>query len=47
MIALELFHNMALCYQKMAQLEECSLCIETCLEHMGVDYTSLKKQSIG
>ena len=31
-IALQVFYNMAMCYQKLGQLEECSLCLETCLE---------------
>jgi hypothetical protein len=25
---------MAMCYQKLGQLEECSLCLETCLEQI-------------
>ena len=45
-IALQLFHNMAMCYQKQGQLEECALCLETTLDHLGSDYTSLKNQSI-
>ncbi len=34
MIALEIFLNMALCYQKLGQLEECSLCLETCIDQI-------------
>lgn len=29
-----LFHNMALCYQKMQMLEECAQCIEQALEYL-------------
>ena len=36
---------MAMCYQKQGQLEECALCLETTLDHMGKDYASLKNQS--
>lgn len=32
-----LFHNMALCYQKMQMLEECSQCIEQALEYLPLD----------
>lgn len=46
MIAIEIFYNMALCYQKQGQLEECALCLETCLEHFGADYINLKNKSI-
>ncbi|CDW85759.1 UNKNOWN [Stylonychia lemnae] len=48
MIALEIFLNMALCYQKLGQLEECSLCLETCIEHLSAgDYLQqLKNQSL-
>ena len=45
-IALQLFHNMAMCYQKQGQLEECALCLETTLDHLGTDYASIKDQSI-
>ena len=31
---LALFYNMGLCYQKLGQLEECSLCLETCFEYL-------------
>ena len=47
MIALQLFHNMAMCYQKQGQLEECALCLETTLDHLGTNYASLKNQSFG
>ena len=33
--ALALFYNMGLCYQKLGQLEECSLCLETCFDYLG------------
>jgi tetratricopeptide (TPR) repeat protein len=47
MIALQLFYNMAMCYQKLGQLEECSLCLETCLEQLDSKlYESLKDKSI-
>ena len=46
MIALEIFYNMALCYQKLGQLEECALCLETCIEHLGPDYLDLRTKSI-
>lgn len=46
MIALEIFYNMAVCYQKLGQLEECALCLETCLEHLGTDYIDLHNKSI-
>lgn len=32
-----LFHNMALCYQKMQMLDECSSCIEQALEYLTDD----------
>lgn len=35
-----------MCYQKQGQLEECALCLETTLDHLGTNYTSLKDQSI-
>ena len=41
-IALQLFHNMAMCYQKQGQLEECALCLETTLDHLGSEYASEK-----
>ena len=46
MIAVEIFYNMALCYQKLGQLEECALCLETCLEHLGTDYVRLNDKSM-
>jgi len=36
---------MAMCYQKQGQLEECALCLETTLDHLGTDYASDHKQS--
>ena len=36
---------MALCYQKQGQLEECALCLETTLDHLGTEYASMKAQS--
>lgn len=32
--ALQLFYNMAACYQKLGQLDECSMCLETCFEYL-------------
>ena len=46
MIAIEIFYNMALCYQKLGQLEECALCLETCLDHLGSEFLGLKDKSI-
>ena len=37
-IALQLFHNMAMCYQKLGILEECSICLEACIDHLESDY---------
>ena len=46
-IALQVFYNMAMCYQKLGQLEECSLCLETCLEQLTArSYASLRDKSI-
>ena len=36
-IAFQLFHNMAMCYQKQGQLEECALCLETTLDGFKED----------
>ena len=36
-----------MCYQKQGQLEECALCLETTLDHLGSDYASIRQQSIG
>lgn len=37
---------MAMCYQKQGQLEECALCLETTLDHLGTDEaTDFKNQS--
>lgn len=41
-----LFHNMALCYQKLQMLEECASCIEQALELIPVDQFSLEERSI-
>lgn len=32
-----MFHNMALCYQKLQMLEECAQCIEQSLEYIPAD----------
>lgn len=45
-IAFQLFHNMAMCYQKQGQLEECALCLETTLDHLGTEYAGEKNQSL-
>lgn len=45
-IAFQLFHNMAMCYQKQGQLEECALCLETTLDHLGSEYAFEKNQSL-
>jgi len=37
---------MAMCYQKQGQLEECALCLETTLDHLGTDYAIIKNQSM-
>ena len=29
---------MAMCYQKLGILEECSICLEACIEHLESDY---------
>ena len=31
-------HNMAMCYQKLGILEECSICLEACIDHLESDY---------
>ena len=36
-----MFHNMALCYQKMQMLEECASCIDQALEQLPIDSISL------
>jgi hypothetical protein len=41
-----MFHNMALCYQKMQMLEECAQCIEHALEHMPMELINLDERSI-
>lgn len=29
---------MAMCYQKLGILEECSICLEACIDHLDSDY---------
>ena len=41
-----MFHNMALCYQKMQMLEECASCIDQALEQLPYDSISLDEKSI-
>ena len=41
-----MFHNMALCYQKMQMLEECAQCIEHALEHLPLSLLNLEEKSI-
>lgn len=41
-----MFHNMALCYQKMQMLEECAQCIEHSLEHLPTNMLNLEEKSI-
>ena len=41
-----MFHNMALCYQKMQMLEECASCIDQALEYLPSDGINLKEKSI-
>jgi hypothetical protein len=41
-----MFHNMALCYQKMQMLEECASCIDQALEQMPVETIRLEEKSI-
>jgi len=41
-----MFHNMALCYQKMQMLEECASCIDQALEQLPVESLDLSEQSI-
>lgn len=36
-----LFHNMALCYQKMQMLDECAQCIEQALDFLPIDQFNL------
>ena len=46
-ISLQVFYNMAMCYQKLGQLQECALCLETCLDQLNFKkYQSLKDKSI-
>ena len=38
---------MAMCYQKLGQLQECALCLQTCMEHLNFKlYGNLKDKSI-
>lgn len=41
-----MFHNMALCYQKMQMLEECAQCIEHAFEQLPVSLINLEEKSI-
>jgi hypothetical protein len=41
-----MFHNMALCYQKMQLLEECAQCIEHAFEHLPISLINLEEKSI-
>lgn len=41
-----MFHNMALCYQKMQMLEECASCIDQALENLTMDNLNLEERSI-
>lgn len=41
-----MFHNMALCYQKMQMLEECASCIDQALENLSMDNLNLEERSI-
>lgn len=41
-----MFHNMALCYQKMQMLEECASCIDQALDNLTMDNLNLEERSI-
>eukprot|EP00347_Sterkiella_histriomuscorum_P024065 403332423 len=41
LIFLLTIHNMALCYQKLGILEECAVCLETCLQTLQQPYIQL------
>lgn len=41
-----MFHNMALCYQKMQMLEECASSIDQALENLSMDNLNLEERSI-
>ena len=41
-----MFHNMALCYQKMQMLEECASCIDQALDNLTMDTINLEERSI-
>ena len=46
-VALQIFYNMAMCYQKLGQLDECSICLETCLEQLDhADYSDIHTKSV-
>jgi hypothetical protein len=38
-----MFHNMALCYQRMQMLEECASCIEQALENFPMDSINIEE----
>ena len=38
---------MAMCYQKLGQLEECALCLETTIDHLVDGYYNTTTQSFG
>lgn len=41
-----MFHNMALCYQKLQMLEECAQCIEHAFDHLPLTLINLEEKSI-
>lgn len=41
-----MFHNMALCYQKMQMLEECASCIDQALEQLPAEQINIEEKSI-
>lgn len=41
-----MFHNMALCYQKMQMLEECASCIDQALEQLPPSGINLEERKI-
>ena len=41
-----MFHNMALCYQKLQMLDECASCIEQAFEHSPMSSVNVEEQSI-
>lgn len=32
-----IFHNMALCYQKLGVLDECAVCLDKCLQYLKTE----------